>query len=1306
MGVVGLILRQTQVSENFVVMGGIGNMSKRFGIKYVLLFSAVAILITLLSGGRLWAQAQTATLSGTATDPSGAAVAGAKITVTNTGTNVPHATTTNAQGFYSVPDLTVGTYSVTASQSGFQTVVKTGVTLTVGSTVVANVSLPVGQVSQTVSVEANAAQVQTETSSVSNLVSPAQVANLPLNGRNIEQLLTLTPGVVAMAPTLNFVTGRMYGMQNNYSISGGRPTGQMFLLDGTDIRDFWEHGIGSGYAGTELGISSISQFQVITSNGNAQYAGNGIISEVSKSGTNDFHGGVYEYFRNNALDAMDISDKVAGLTSPVPFRQNQFGADIGGPIKKNKLFFFANFEGLRNNQATAISGVGVPEPYVMAGMAPCYDIFGNPSNTSPAAGDTCPGEPAGSQLLGGNTPVVVGGANDPIYPVAGANTQAQEIASIYTLCKGCRPFAESTTFGPPTNPNSIVEPIGTDYGGYSYVATAPALVNHENYVLGRIDYNIGPSDSLFGRYVLDHANVLNGTQDLYEIFPETDYTRNHYFTLAENHIISSTMVNVLRFGFVRTFEGMSTPLGLSPAEISAASTYSSANGGPAFSTDPLDFIRSSYATTYGEPGRPDGTVAVSGSGVLGPDQNRPNIYDNKFSGGDDLSWTHGNHTLKIGGVVTRVQVNVDQESYAAGEEYIAYLSPVFSANTLTPYIQGSPFIAFAAPPNYANDTRYFREIDMAPYFQDDWKVTSNLTLNLGIRYDYATNPVGWSGGNQPLTAITGAQLPPTGPLTTTPACAASDFGTGAAPLVLDAADCIQQFYTPVKHAFASNPNSHNWEPRFGFAYSPFKNNKTAIRGGFGVFSDPTAARIYESSFTASSPAGYDEVFYPGFPDVFSTTAPKPLGAAPGTCIGDVNNPFRALNPCPEAEPYAAVIYQDNWGSPYTLQYNFDVQQQLTPGTVLTVSYVGNVARHLWNQRDINPPECYTDPSNLSSALTSQACTALPQVPKSYPTASNATYTVNTNLNTATSQTDPNQCVESSANGYSAPQPTCYGSGVRFPYQVNIIGGEEQLSRINPAFDYFVMEAPTAASSYNSLQVGLNHQFSRSLSAQVNYTYSHCIDDGSFATSLEEFSQLQLDGYNQANDYENCNFDIRHNLNINGIYALPFKGNRLVSGWQFATIINVHDGLPINITNGESLDPANLGSQYASRPNYSFAPGCSPNHIVDKAVPGKQYYTQWYDPSCYEPQAPGFLGNVRRNSVPGPGTFDMDFSVIKNTKITEKLNMQFRCEAFNVLNHFNLGAPGGGVNLAGAGAGQSDFSNGTPRQIQFALKLDF
>jgi hypothetical protein len=230
---------------------------------------------------------------------------------------------------------------------------------------------------------------------------------------------------------------------------------------------------------------------------------------------------------------------------------------------------------------------------------------------------------------------------------------------------------------------------------------------------------------------------------------------------------------------------------------------------------------------------------------------------------------------------------------------------------------------------------------------------------------------------------------------------------------------------------------------------------------------------------------------------------------------------------------------------------------------------------------------------------------------------------------------------------------------------------------------------------------------------VNYTWSRCIDDGSFASSLEEFAQLVTDRYNERYDYENCTFDIRHNISGNILYSLPFKGNRLVEGWQISSIVGIHTGLPLNVYNSgiQFSDPADLSTQWGSRANYTFAPGCTPNHLEKKRI--SPTTIQWFDPACYEAQAPGFLGDVKRDSLPGPGTFSADFSIKKDTKITERLNVEFRTECFNCFNHFNVGGTGAGVlgaiNEPNNSAGQTTFSQSpvvTPRQIQFALKLDF
>jgi Carboxypeptidase regulatory-like domain len=1213
-------------------------MSKGYSIaKCAWVYVFLTLFVLLVGAARVQGQAQTATISGTATDPSGGALAGARVEATNTGTNVSQSTTTDAAGRYTIPQLAVGTYTVQASLSGFKTAVRSSVVLSIGGAVVVDFSLSVGEVTQTVNVESDVSRVETESSEVSTLISPRQMRDLPLNGRNFEQLITLAPGVSTIGAALNAVTGRLYGMQDNYSVSGSRPTGQMFLLDSTDIRDFWEHGTGSGYGGTSLGVEAIGEFQVLTNTYTSQFAGNGaVINATSRSGTNDLHGGAYEFFRNNILDARDIVDPVSG---PPPFRRNQFGGSLGGPIKKDKVFFFGNYEGLRQSLATT-TNIFVPEPYVALGKMPCNSPNGFP--VTPVAGSCVPSTSANSTQAG----ISIG-------DIPGANTTSQQIAGLYSLCKGCLPITPTVPVTLPGN-TSCAQP-GCDLGGYYEVATKPPLVINENYYMGRVDFTLGPNDSLFGRYTFDNANV-GDPRDPMEIFPETDHTRNQFVTITERHVASATLVNSLRFSYVRNNENSAAQGSLTAAQISKANAYMTTLGGPAITTDPLRFV----PNFPGELPRQDGQNAgYEGVFVIGPDPNRPDeIVQNKFSGGDDVVWTHGAHSLKIGIVVTRVQTQNLQTAYSNGGYFLSYASvnPFFRPNYDGQlWLTGQPFFAFAVPAGSNNATRYFREIMIAPYIQDDWKITPRLTLNLGLRYDYDTNPVGWSFGGGPMTTLVNSYLPPIGPI--------------APPAGFPV-------YTPVRHVFAHNINAGNFGPRFGFAFDPFRDHKTSIRGGAGIFFDPTAGRLWESNFINTAPSGFSFLFFPAFPNL----------CAPSDC-----------NAAGAISQFAGVTYQPHGGSPYQITYNLNVQREIAPGTVFSVGYVGSVSRHLWTQGDINPPQCLTFPN----------CKALPQIPASRPTTSGGAQIFIPG--------SAGQCADPNQNDATAPGGAgsgCYGSGAQFADFATFQTGQPG-PRINTGFGSMIQAYNTGASSYNSLQVALNRQFAHNLAGQVNYTWSRCIDDGSFASSLEEFAQLVTNRYNQRYDYANCTFDIRHNISANGLYSLPFKGNRFVEGWQVAAIVGIHTGLPLNVYNSgiQFGDPADLGTQWGSRANYTFAPGCSPNHLIKKRI--SPTTIQWFDPSCYEAQAPGFLGNVKRDSLGGPGTFSADISITKNTKITEKLNVQFRTECFNCFNHFNVGGTGAGIlgsiNVPGNAAGQTTFSQSpvvTPRQIQFAVKFDF
>src|SRR6266700_95458 len=307
-----------------------------------------AIFIT-FGAGQLQAQGATAAISGTVLDPSGAAIAGASITVRNVGTAFTRTVLSDDQGRYVAPGLPIGEYEVQGSLARFQTVVRRGIVLTVGSRPVVDLQLPIGQAAETVNVTEEVSAVETTTSSVSSLVNQTQMRELPLNGRNFEQLVLLAPGAVAY--TAGPVTA-LIGRNATFSVAGSRPEGAAILLDGENLQNWWQRGSGAGVTGTSLGIEAIAEFQALTNTYGAEFGGNGaVINAATKSGSNTVHGSVYDFLRNSKLDARNFFESFVqpGETEAhvAPFRKNQFGGSVGGPIKKDKLFFFGNYEGIR-----------------------------------------------------------------------------------------------------------------------------------------------------------------------------------------------------------------------------------------------------------------------------------------------------------------------------------------------------------------------------------------------------------------------------------------------------------------------------------------------------------------------------------------------------------------------------------------------------------------------------------------------------------------------------------------------------------------------------------------------------------------------------------------------------------------------------------------------------------------------------------------------------------------------------------------------------------------------------------------------
>jgi hypothetical protein len=330
--------------------------------------------LALIAGGilfsvlvpRLLAQTPTAAISGTITDTSGAVVPGAEVKVKSVETGLSWSLKTDTGGRFRASELRIGIYEVNVTKTGFKEVVRKGITLTVGSEAVIDVVLPVGQKLETITVEAQPPQVDTATSAVGNLVEPTQMSDLPLNGRNFEQLLSLSPGVQTLPPTGG---GSFYGNQENYSIAGSRPVDQQFLIDNSNFLTFWGHATGSNASGSSLGVEGIAEFQMLTNTYSAQFGGNGaVINAATKSGTNSFHGSVYEFLRNSVLDSRSPFDVT---TTKPPYRRNQFGGSLGGPIQKNKAFFFVNDEDLQSLQEISQLFPAVPDANAHLGYLPC-----------------------------------------------------------------------------------------------------------------------------------------------------------------------------------------------------------------------------------------------------------------------------------------------------------------------------------------------------------------------------------------------------------------------------------------------------------------------------------------------------------------------------------------------------------------------------------------------------------------------------------------------------------------------------------------------------------------------------------------------------------------------------------------------------------------------------------------------------------------------------------------------------------------------------------------------------------------------
>lgn len=741
------------------------------------------------------AQVTTATIFGIVQDETGAMLPGATIRVRNLDTGVTRTAITDEQGRYHIPNLSLGNYEVQAELTGFQTEARSGITLTVRREAIVDFTLKVGEITEKVTVVGEAPLVDITTSQVSGLVDSRQIRNLPLNGRDFMQLALLQAGVTSI---VNSNPAPDKGTGIRASFAGARPYQTGFLLDGTDISTRTNFRTPGSAAGVVLGVETVREFQVLVNSFSAEFgnAAGGVINAVSRSGTNEIHGSVFEFLRNSAFDARNFFDRG---DSPPAFKRNQFGFTVGGPVKKDKIFYFGGYEGLRQRLGQTLIA-RVPTAAAREGRLPTGTV----------------------QVADSIKPYLA------LWPL----------------------------------------PNGRDFGdGTAEFISSRSATTGENFWVVRTDFNLTDRDSLFVRFSFDDASTL--------IFPSpvpnigTDQLSFYrYLTIEETKIFSPNSSNTFRFAFNRTRRTTEDHFFI---KIDPSLYF--IPGGRSFGSFTFG---SNFAQTIHNPG-------ASG-------RNPSDDVTNLFQYQDTFSLIRGSHSLKLGGMVNRYQLNDRSGSGDLGGQY--------QFNSFTDLLAGRPAnLRITAPEAVIG--RGFRQWLFGFFAQDDWKLRRDLTLNLGLRYEFITEV---SEAHGRISAL-------------------PDYRRGT-QMVVGA-------------PLFNNPSLKNFAPRVGFAWDVFGDGKTALRGGFGIFYDQIITNYFNQTADSNPPFSLRaDIRNPIFPNALLA-----LGTQTRTRPG----------------PATVHIIDPDTHQPYMMQYNLSIQRALGDNNAVTVSYVGSRGVHLQREVLANPP---------------------------------------------------------------------------------------------------------------------------------------------------------------------------------------------------------------------------------------------------------------------------------------------------------------------------------------------------------------
>jgi len=1209
--------------------------------KQMMRVASLLVLFALMGAVSLsYGQAQKGTISGTVTDQQGAIVAGAAVEATNVATGEKLTATSSDNGTYTLPNLTVGKYNVAVTATGFAPTTFKDVQVSVSFNTTVDASLNAQGASETVVVTSGDAQTQVNTTDqqLSTLLDNKKIVDLPLLSRDPNSLVLLAPGTVQSQSGLG-----------GFAVNGSRERNNNFMVDGVDNNDTEVPGIPGGLSTPN--IDATQEFRVITGNFNAEFGRNtgAIVTVATKNGTNDFHGNSYIYYRSDRFSARDFFD-VTGHAAPL--QRKQFGASLGGPIKKDKAFFFFNYEGDRFNFASQELRT-VPSALARTG------IIVTPAGTC-AGADLTAGRCGSLDLRQGGFNNRTG-VNLGIGPNLGLNPVIQNIFKLY-----------------PTGNSSADDPLPGVFEAYRFSFLNR---NHIDSTASRVDYRLNEKNTLTVSHQFN-TGVFSAGAETFAGTGDSIRSPQRGQTLSINLIsnLTPTLVNSLTFGGNRSkarFNGEGdTGVGTT---ISGAINQAFAAGGIPLSRP--------FGGTNGE------AINIVGGSITGL-----GVFDTqfRFTGttflNDSVTWVHGTHTFK-GGYEQRWIYSNSATNFGRSETLTMSFPTTFNfpilrsnsgANISRSGLGGSiqnfasllyGLTALQNQSQFFNkngqrtDSNYagFRVREAEFFFQDTWRVRNNFTLNLGLRYEYKGVPYEVNGQLSTLVNQNPSQLEPAG------------------GFVFQLVG--KNSPNPGQGLYSADLN--NFAPRFGFNYSPaFEHGfiskitggpgRMSIRGGYGVFYD----RVFGNLFTNArgNPPFEQDIQNIPFNDTFSGTIqeigrpatatpnPRVLSGNPTTCFNTGDNCGAEIFPVIFALP-GNNGFQSKYATPYEQKWNFGFQRELGNQFLLEADYVGAKG------------------TNLLRVIDGQ----LTSIPRCNAVAAATPGTAN----------DP-PC--------GGPISTSGGSNV-FLGRFNDAFFQVALNTSLGFSTYHALQTRITKNLTNS-RFGLGQiQAAYTWSHGIDNANDPLVGSAGESTRTNPRDSSGFAGGFSKGDRGDSGFDVRHVFVLNFTYDVPFKFDnkaldRVLGGWTTAGIFRYQTGLPYSVFS--TIDSAGSGlSQRAD-----FASAGNPNNIAPTTLAPNPRVQTGPDRTLFASPAPpggaaptfGRLGETERNGFRGPNFSTTDLSLIKHIPITERYKFSIRADFFNIFNRVNFAIPV--TTITALNFGRSTSTVGTPRVIQFAARFEF